>query len=69
MVELKALKDKQIDYEPFLFMPGHTIEAAIRLKNNYIHGQSLQELVDLFNEKNGTRTPRAGENFLIPIIK
>jgi hypothetical protein len=65
---MRALEGKVINYEPFLFMPGHTIEAVIRSKNNYVHGQTLQELVDLFNEKNQTRTPKAGENFQIPVI-
>ena len=51
-----------------MFMPGMTIEAAIRLKNNYVHGDTLKNLVAIFNEKNGLRAPRPGENFLIPIL-
>lgn len=54
-------------YEPFLFMPGMTIEAAIRYKNKYIHGEILKQLMDKFNEVNGLRAPKAGESFLIPI--
>jgi len=50
-------------------MPGMTIEAAIRMKNNYIHGEKLSELMSLFNEKNGLRAPRPGENFYIPILE
>lgn len=56
-------------YEPFLFMPGMTIEAAIRMKNKYVHGSILKELMNKFNEINGMRAPRAGESFLIPILK
>lgn len=57
-----------MQFEPFMFMPGMTIEAAIRLKNNYVHGDTLKNLVAIFNEKNGLRAPRPGENFLIPIL-
>lgn len=56
-------------YEPFLFMPGMTIEAAIRFKNKYIHGQILTELMKEFNMVNDFRAPHAGESFLIPVLK
>jgi len=56
-------------YEQFLFMPGMTIEAAIRMKNKYVHGPILKELMNEFNDINGLRAPRAGESFLIPILK
>lgn len=57
----------KIRYEPFLFMPGMTIHAVIRLKNNYVSGDKLKELMDLFNEKNNFQVPRAGQSLLIPI--
>lgn len=60
--------DTKIIYESFMFMPGQTIEAAIRLKNNYIHGEKLSNLMKLFNKKNGLKAPKPGESFLIPII-
>lgn len=58
-----------ITYKPFLFMPGMTIEAAIRFHNSYVHGNTLKELMDKFNEINGLRAPRAGESFLIPVME
>ena len=57
-----------LTYEPFNFMPGHTIEAIIRLKNSYIRGEKLKYLVEKFNEKNGLIVPRIGESYQIPVL-
>jgi hypothetical protein len=58
-----------IDYEQFMFMPGHTIEAIIRSKNKYVRGEILRTLVHLFNQKNGLRVPKPGEVYQIPVFK
>ena len=56
-----------ITFEPFLFMPGMTINAVIRSKNAYVTGEKLDELVKLFNEANDFKIPRVGQNFKIPV--
>lgn len=66
---MEKIKIMKVSYEPFLFMPGMTIEAAIRYKNKYIHGEILKELMSKFNEVNGLRAPKAGESFLIPVME
>lgn len=58
----------QVTYEPFNFMPGHTIEAIIRMKNSYIKGDKLKYLVEKFNEKNGLIVPKIGECYQIPVL-
>lgn len=56
-----------ITYEPFCFMPGHTINAIIRLKNYNADGEKLEELVRLFNEINEYEVPKLGKSYLVPI--
>lgn len=58
----------QVTYEPFNFMPGHTIEAIIRLKNSYVKGEKLKYLVEKFNEKNGSIVPKIGHSYQIPVL-
>ena len=54
--------------EHYMFMTGTTIEAVIRLKNNYVHGEVLQELVTIFNEENNYAVPKLGQSFKIPVL-
>lgn len=58
-----------IRFETFNFMPGHTIEAIIRMKNSYIKGDKLKYLVDQFNERNGNSIPKIGESYQIPVYE
>lgn len=53
-----------------LFMPGHTITAAIKLYNGY--NLTLNQMTDLmfaFNELNGGKLPKPGNNFKIPLLE
>lgn len=50
------------------FRPSETIDAVLRLKGR--HSYSPEEILSLrvkFNELNGTRVPKPGEIFKIPL--
>ena len=58
----------KVKVEPFCFMHGHTIEGAIRMKNNYVSGPIIQELMKHFNQENGVVVPKLGQSFKIPVM-
>lgn len=52
------------------FMPGQTIQAAIRKHNKYTDdSQKLKRLMEMFNELNGCRVIYVGETVDIPILE
>lgn len=52
-----------------LFMPGHTIAAAIKLHNHHdVLNEELVELLRLFDEMNGLAPIRPGQRCLIPLL-
>lgn len=57
-----------MNFEPFIFMPGMTIEAVLRMKNKYVSGDKLKLLLDAYHQKNGRIIPKPGNTFLIPIL-
>jgi len=68
-VERETGPDGPVSLVPWLFLPGHTIEAAIKAKNNKeLSQQELSHLVALFQMKNPNKVPSVGESFLIPVI-
>ena len=54
-----------------VLLPGHTIEAILKLKNNYsLSREQINDLVRRFNEINpDTRPPLAGSTVKIPILE
>ena len=52
-----------------LFMPGHTINAAIRKYNGYdLAPDELKLLQEQFNVLNENQVPRPGMKFKIPLL-
>lgn len=59
----------QIKFVDYMFMPGHTIKAIIRSHNNMISDvETLELLLNKFNEVNNNEIPRPGQRFKIPVI-
>ncbi len=57
-------------YVPHSFMPNHTIDAVLRLKNR--HNMTSEELEPLraeFNRINGLVVPRPGVTYQIPVLE
>ncbi len=55
-------------YTLHCFMPGHTIDAAIRLKGRYdLSPEEMVVLRERFNELNGQQVIRAGMTCKIPL--
>ena len=53
-----------------LFMPGHTVSAAIKLHHKGpLSEAQLQLLIDKFNELNGGVVFSAGASATIPVIR
>lgn len=57
------------DYVEHMFMPGQTIQAAIKKYNKYPPEDVVAELVIKFNEINGSTIPRPGMKCKIPLLK
>lgn len=50
-------------------MPGHTISGIIKQYNNMISDRdTIDMLIEEFNEVNGAKVPRVGQSFQIPIL-
>jgi hypothetical protein len=56
-----------IRYEAWCFLPGHTVDAVLKLKNN--DHSKLDELQNLFNIANQNVVPKAGETYWVPILE
>lgn len=56
-----------MSYTTHCFMPGHTLEAVIRLKNRHdMPKDEVLQLVEVFNRLNGYPTIRPGSVLKIP---
>ncbi len=50
-------------------MPGHTIDAALKLHNRYdLNDQEIAWLREQFNVINKNSIPRPGDNMKIPLL-
>lgn len=53
-----------------MFMPGQTINAALKKVNNQdVTAEELARLQLAFNELNGARVPKPGQRFELPVLE
>lgn len=57
-----------MEYIHYKFRPSETIDAVLRLIGRHDYSEDeLKVLRQIFNEMNGTRVPKVGEVFKLPL--